>query len=392
MENLHQHLHISELIVRSFQKNLTIQEQHELNCWLENTANQTLYNSLKSKYIQNKPKSSEIPFINLKSNWQKIEARITFTKRPSILRWTKYAAIFALPIIFATILFTNLKLTTPNSTSATTETPLPGRFKAVLVLANGEEIDLTQQQELSYPCDSTITINNQNNTLTIEQSEPNNIIQPDYQTIFIPIGGEYKLVLADGTKVWLNSDSHLQFPTTFTGNKREVYLDGEAYFEVVPNKKQPFIVKTSSMEIKVLGTKFNVKAYPSDTDIYTTLAEGSVKTYSPITGIGCTLTPNQQSQYSKMTGQITTKKVDAQSFIGWTKGVFIFDNETLEEIMKQLGRWYGTQTIYQSDDLKKYRFSGYVNRFDNISTILKMIEKTYNIKFNIQGKNIIVNN
>lgn len=391
MENLHQHFRISQLIVSSFQKGLTPEEQTELNAWLENPSNRMLYDSLYNKYIQNRNHTSEEPVIHPEANWQQIETRIPFKKRLSIQRWMKYAAMLALPVLLSILLLTHQESATSDITSATTELPQPGSSKAVLVLANGQQMDLTQQQEFSHPIDTTVILNNQNNTLTIEQSGTNNIKQADYQTIFIPIGGEYKLILADGTKVWLNSDTRLRFPSIFTGKTREVYLEGEAYFEVAPNKKQPFIVKTPPMEIEVLGTKFNVKAYPADSNIYTTLAEGSVKTYMPSSRAQCTLIPNQQSQYSRKTKQMVINEVDAQTFIGWTQGVFVFENETLEEIMKQLERWYGTQTIYQSPILKKYRFTGYVNRFENISTILKMIEKTYDIKFNIQGENIIVN-
>ena len=392
MENLHQHFRISRLIVSSFQKGLTLEEQKELNAWLENPTNQAFYDSLYNKYIQNKIHTSERPIINKDANWKKIETRIPFKKHYSIQRWMKYAAILTLPVILTILLLTHQEPTTSSLPLTAVKIPQPGSSKAVLLLANGQQVDLTQQQELSHPIDTTITLNNQNNTLTIELSGTKHAKQTDYQTIFIPVGGEYKLVLADGTKVWLNSDTRLRFPSTFTGNTREVYLEGEAYFEVAPNKAHSFIVKTTPMEIEVLGTKFNVKAYPADSDIYTTLAEGSVKTRTQTIGEACVLIPNQQNQYSKTTGQMTTKKVDAQTFIGWTKGVFIFENETLEEIMKQLGRWYGTQTIYQNQALKEYRFTGYVNRFDNISTILKMIEKSYNIKFNIQGNSIIVNN
>lgn len=391
MENLKEPFHIARLIAKSFYDELTRQEKSELDSWLVVSTNRKLYESLRNKDLEAKRKQEEL--IDLNDNWQKIKSRISFKKRRRISHRIKYAAAIALPILIATFyLFQRQNIESYITTSVILQAPQPGSSKAVLVLADGKQIDLSQQLNHCHPNDSTVIFRNRNNTLTVEQEVVADIRPIDYQTIFIPIGGEYRLVLSDGTKVWLNSDTRLRFPASFSDQKRIVYLEGEAYFEVTPNKQQPFIVKTREIDIEVLGTKFDVKAYGTDSYIYATLAEGSIKTTALHEATTLVLSPNQQCQYVKTTGQMKKKNVDAQLFIGWTKGKFIFENETLEEIMNQLGRWYDTKVSYQSPELKSYRFTGYVDRFDDISTILRMIEKTYDITFNIQGQNIVILN
>ena len=196
--------------------------------------------------------------------------------------------------------------------------------------------------------------------------------------------------MSDGSKVWLNSDSRLRFPSPFSGDKRTVFLEGEAYFEVAHDTQKPFVVSTEDMSIRVLGTKFNVKAYAEDEAVYTTLVSGSVRTNNKQSTYSTLLSPNEQCIYYPGNNRKETRKIDPQTFLGWVQGRFIFENETLEEILKQLGRWYDTEIFYQNPRVAKYRFTGNVDRFDQISTLLHMIEKTYPVSFTINGRTIVV--
>lgn len=390
MEDLSKQLYIAKLIAKSLQGELPSPEQDELDSWLADPANQHLYRSLRTKDLQ--ARKQQATTIDTEKNWRAIKRQITSARRPYTLRWVKYAAVMAIPVLLAGVLLFRGRTAEPTVPPTTVAADaLPGSSRAVLILSDGQKVDLTVQQNFRLRNDTAVTVDNQGNTLTIAGNDRGTTKQGNYQTLSIPVGGEYKLVLPDGTKIWLNSDTRLRFPSSFTGDRRVVHLDGEAYFEVAPDKRHPFIVSAEGMDIEVLGTKFNVKAYSSDLDIHTTLAEGAVRTTVLRNTSSIVLTPNQQCRYDKASGIMDKKEVDARTYIGWTQGKFIFDNETLEEIMKQLGRWYATETVYQSPEIKGYRFTGHVDRFDNISTILRMIEKTYNITFDIQGNTVIIN-
>ena len=215
-----------------------------------------------------------------------------------------------------------------------------------------------------------------------QQKNKNNIIQ-------VPRGGEYELILPDGTHVWLNSDSELSFPLQFDSTKREVSLSGEAYFDVTKDPQKPFTVKlTGGIEVKVLGTQFNVQAYPDEKTIETTLCEGSVNVSDGTKET--TLTPSLQAVYSKTDKSITTRKVDIRLYTSWKKGLFVFENKPLEEIMTTLSRWYNINVFYTNQTVKTYHFTGDLERYGDFRKALGMIEKATSIRFVINGNNIMV--
>ena len=392
MKELYHPLRIARLIVESFEKEPEGEEKEALEQWLSADGNRQLYESFRHRDLS--AREEQANQIDHKKHWRAIKRHITTSSprpKPLLRRWSIRAAILTFPILLAAaLLWQQLPDRTEQTPLLATQAPVPGSSKAVLILADGQQIDLANQQAFRLQDQPEARLDNRDNTLTVKPTGNTTVTTVNYQTISIPVTGEYKLVLPDGTQIWLNSDTRLRFPTSFPGKERRIYLEGEAYFEVAPNKEQPFIVTTSDMNVRVLGTRFNVKAYREDAAIYTTLAEGAVEAVNPKKGSALMLTPNQQCVFVKKTGEMDKKEVNAQSFIGWTTGKFIFENETLEEIMKQLGRWYGTQVTYQAPELKSYRFTGHVNRFGEISTLLEMIKKTYRLHFHIQGKHITV--
>lgn len=388
MDNLNHYIHISRLIVKSFHEELSDEEQKELNNWLSTPGNSQLYGSLRQRELQTK--REQIRELHPEQIWNKLEKQIPFKTKRQILPLFRYAAAVLLPVLIISIAYYHHSSKTEQPVTVS-DSVIPGGPKATLILSSGKEVMLRANQNLCLPNDTTVKLNNRDNILKVENSSTHTSQPENYQTLSIPLGGEYKLILSDGTKIWLNSDSRLKFPVNLNEGKRQVYLEGEAYFEVTHHPEQPFIVHTPGMDIEVLGTKFNVKAYTEDQVISTTLAEGSVQTTNIQHKTSLLLSPNQQCQYVKSTGKMEKQNVDIHNFIGWIEGKFIFENETLEEIMKQLSRWYNTQVFYSNPEIKKYRFTGYVNRFDEIDTILHMIERTYNISFKVDGKTIIVN-
>lgn len=209
-----------------------------------------------------------------------------------------------------------------------------------------------------------------------------------YNTISTPRGGQYQVMLPDGSKVWLNAASSLRFPTAFTGKERQVKMEGEAYFEVAQQASKPFVVVTGNIKIKVLGTHFNVNAYSNENTIRTTLAEGAVRVSKE--DKSKVLEPGEQVQFDKQTGNMSIKQVNVDQMLAWKNGLFYFDNTNIKTIMKQVARWYNVDAVYETAQLKNKNFSGITSRYKNVDGLLKRLELTGTIHFKVEGKTITV--
>nr|WP_315179277.1 FecR domain-containing protein [uncultured Flavobacterium sp.] len=270
----------------------------------------------------------------------------------------------------------------------------PGGNRGILTLSNGKQIVLAD-----ISAKDTIAKEGEKEEVTIKMNANGvitYIVNPDadaskndansFNTLSTPTGGQYNIVLADGTKVYLNSVSSIKYPTQFNGDQRMVELEGEAYFEVAKNKNKPFRVKSGNHAIEVLGTHFNVNAYTNESVVKTTLLEGSVAiTYKNQKAI---LKPGQQSNVSDNFNKIAIREVDTEAAIAWKNGRFKFDNANLKTVMKQLERWYGIKVEYRGD-VSDVRFNGGTFMNKNLSEVLKVLELS-NIKFKVEGKTIIV--
>ena len=213
---------------------------------------------------------------------------------------------------------------------------------------------------------------------------PGNMGEEIYHTLRVPIGGFYQLVLSDGTKIWLNSESELRYAVKYTGDKRIVDLKGEAYFEVTPDESRPFEVRLGEeAHIIVLGTAFNINAYGDEGDIYTTLARGAVRFYSTKSQQSIVLKPGMQGVMNLQTGEFQLRKVEVDSFIAWKEGRFVFESLTLEAIIHQLQRWYDFKVYYQSEELKEYEFKGVIYKDMELKSVLDIIAEATTIDFTI---------
>ena len=205
--------------------------------------------------------------------------------------------------------------------------------------------------------------------------------------LIVPRGGEYQIVLADGTRVWLNSATKLIFPQNFTGKERRVMLSGEAFFDVARDESKPFIVETSRMDVKVLGTRFNVNAYTDNEVVSTTLVDGSVEvasgTQKPIT-----LVPGEQA-YGEA-GELEKREVNIRLYTSWIDGRFMFNNVELEEIVKQISRWYDVEIFFTNENVKRTRFTGGMVKFKPLDDLIRMIESTSPVRFSVKGKTIVI--
>jgi len=254
----------------------------------------------------------------------------------------------------------------------------PGTNKATLTLADGTTIVLSDDKTGVVVAATELTYND---GTQIKNLKANN---KDLQIAATPRGGQYQIILPDGTKVWLNAASTLKFPQTFSGLvNRKVELSGEAYFEVTKDNGHPFIVESNKQTVKVLGTQFNINSYSDEPNIKTTLIEGSVNVNN-----NTILKPNQQSINSG--GTIIVKEVDTDPTIAWKNGEFAFSNESLKSIMKKIARWYDVEVVYQNNRIGEKTFGGSISRFKKVSQLLCMLELTGKVKFKIEGRRITV--
>jgi transmembrane sensor len=282
----------------------------------------------------------------------------------------------------------------PEQVLVNTETPrfkndvAPGNNKAVLTLDDGSKIDLDDAKTGILASESNVDIKKTGDGKLEYAASAQDAKIIKYNILSTPMGGEYQLVLPDGSKVWLNSGSTLRFPTSFVGTERIVELKGEAYFDITKNSKMPFLVRTNNaMDIKVLGTQFNIMAYDDEKNINTTLIEGSVEV---LKGPGKTLLkPGQEAVLNKGSGNIKVSIADLEQAIAWKNGYFIFSNENIESIMRKVSRWYNVDVIYQGN-LSNKDFVGTISRNKNVSELLKMLELTGAVHFNIDGRRITV--
>ena len=261
----------------------------------------------------------------------------------------------------------------------------PGGDKAILTLADGSAILLDEAQNGTLAQQGNSKIIKLDGKLFYDPIK-NNSKEIVYNTITTPKGGQYQLELPDGSHVWLNATSSIRFPTSFIEKERRVEITGEAYFEVAKDPAMPFIVTVNNAEVRVVGTHFNINSYSDEEDIKTTLLEGSVKFVNGAnTNI---LKPGQQSQLTKNGSVKVVSDVDVEQVVAWKNGLFDFENAGIETVMRQLSRWYDVEIEYSgnTDDL----FIAEMRRNIKLSDALKALELTGKVKFEIQGKKIIV--
>ncbi|MFT3701420.1 MAG: FecR domain-containing protein [Agriterribacter sp.] len=316
--------------------------------------------------------------------------KIDADKKMFRIRWWYYAAAVLIIVSLTTLLkTTTVKQTTP--VVATVEKPVikdipAGTSKAILVLGDGSSVALDSAAVSQLKEGDGTVIDKQYGKLVY--NHPANATSPVlYNTLRIPRGAEYQLVLPDGSKVWMNAASSLKFPTRFTGTERKVFLSGEAYFEVAKNAKKPFKVSTDEgIEVEVLGTHFNVKAYEDENDVKTTLTEGKVKIRKDENTV--TLAPSQQGLWKKKAQNLTVKEVDAEKEIAWKNGIIEFNDDELPYIMRQLSRWYDVDISFEGA-IPKGSYNGAIPRKATLSEVMQIL-KVAGVKYWLDNKKLIV--
>ena len=334
-------------------------DDREVQEWLEHPENRAVLDQL----ARTRQELDKRDFSALKANeWKVLKNQLHLSKTRVLRLWMSVAATVVL-----------------------------GKRVAFLTLADGQKVELGKGN-IRLDDGKVVTILNDSvdglHYTTIEtHDEP---LKEEYNSLKIPVGGFYKLVLSDGTKVWLNADSELKYPVRFVGGKREVYLKGEGYFQVSKDSCRQFIVHLQNSEITVLGTAFNVSAYEDEAHVYTTLEEGRVAFYSRQNKQRILLKPGMQSDMEVATGKTVVSEVDPSLYSAWIEGRFVFQSLDLESILRQLQRWYDFEVFFQQQEVKNYRFRGVLSRDMDIRQALDIIEETTDLKFDIKGKTILV--
>ena len=307
-------------------------------------------------------------------------------RRVPVWRWVAAAM---LPLLLGGILWINSREKKDVLVAGVVPEIEAGTPRAVLFMEQGERIDLSllagdtilNKGDVRIRLDSSKSVTYERVTGTPAKIE--------YNTIIVPRKGEYQLILADGSKVYLNSESRLRFPTRFEGEERRVYLEGEGYFEVVKDSVRPFFVNADKLKIRVYGTSFNVNTYDLE-NIQTVLVEGKIGIQTMNMNTEYMVKPGQLALYNQEKGTMEILNVDVLPYVAWKDHEFMFDDESLEKIMNRLSLWYDVDVFFQTASLKQLHFTGHLGRYDDISHILDAISGVTQVKFSVKGRTIIV--
>ena len=322
---------------------------------------------------------------DVKEQWQKLDQLTKERKHIGWRKWSAYAAGVAL--LLSVGLWWGIqreKVEEPVTRMAVIE---PGTAQVVLILNDGEKIALKDRDTLVNTKSSSINIQT---GLVKYDVKPTESVEVEYNTIEVPRGGIYSLVLSDGTKVFLNSDSRLKYPVTFNGEDRRVELSGEAFFEVVSDSSHPFIVHTRDMETRVLGTSFDIQAYPDELTTKTTLLTGRVLVSVNHLSLTETLKPGLQASWTKGTDKITVKEVNVATQALWRDGIIMLDDDGLENVMRMLARWYNVTYEFKGDRSVKHTFTGKIDRNEDLERVLKTLTLLGGPRFEMKGTTVYI--
>jgi transmembrane sensor len=315
-------------------------------------------------------------------------------------RWIAAASVI-LVVFFAGKYFWNAKRSTkPERSVAQVTKPRndlpPGSNKARLLLGDGSVINLADAKNGTIRHEAGARIDKKDGQLIYDVSKGKEASKgadgsredeaSAMNTIQTPRGGQYEVILADGTKVWLNSASSLSYPTTFTGKDRQVLLKGEAYFEVAEDENKPFNVSVGDVQVDVLGTHFDIMAYEDENAINTTLLAGAVRVTKG--SASRVLAAGQEASMDRYSGSLSVKEVDAEESVAWKDGFFEFEGASIETVMRQLARWYDVDVEYEGKT--DHHFRGMISRSSNVSEVFRKLELTGEVHFSMEGKKIIV--
>ena len=373
---------IQHLIISSLEGTASEEELLVLQKWLEESEQHfLLFHAYRQDWIQ----AGCVQRYQTEEAWKKVEHRLFHRMSVKhLFLWTRIAGYAALVVLMIAVGYVFMRRDQDKDQAYVVEGNIePGGKKAILVLGSDEKVVLGDEAEETLLAGNT-TVKKEGNTLVYGEKHAKETAG-EYNRLITPRGGEYAVVLADGTKVWLNAESELHYPVHFPEHEREVHLIGEAYFSVSKQAGKPFVVCVGDSRITVLGTEFNVRNY-QDEVVATTLVKGAVRIHDA--GRECDLTPGQQAVIEA--DGIRVREVDTDLYTAWKDGYFIYREKTLEDIMKELSRWYDFTYDCQSEELRQMTLTAKLRKFDRVEDIFDILKRTGRLDFATHGKNVTV--
>ena len=326
--------------------------------------------------------------VNKDSAWEKVILKGNIKQKNNARRlgWYKFVAAVMIPLMVVAVGYfireTKQGIEPKDTEFASIE---PGKSKDILRLADNRVIEITREQETRFDVAEGIAATN--NLSGMVYPEQVAMGKAEYNVLEVPRGGEYTVTLSDGTVVYLNSGSELRYPVAFGAERRDVFLSGEGYFEVAKDAERPFFVNADKLKIRVYGTSFNVNTY-NIANVETVLVEGKIGIQG--NNAEYTVKPGQLALYNREKGTMEIRDVDVRPYVAWKEHEFMFDNESLEEIMNTLSLWYDVDVFFQTASLKQLHFTGHLGRYEEVSHILDAISGVTQVKFSVKGRTIIV--
>ena len=387
---------LSDIILRYLSGYATQHEQQIIQKWLETSEkNRELLERIQDNQHLLKKIDRYTTIDTRKAYDRFLEKRREYDRKKRRIFLYRYSlgTAAALFLIIGIVWFVGDKVS-KETNIAQTETKIipPGSSKAILKLSDGRIVPLNDQKVTLDEPDGTLITGGQNNTLTYQEQTDSLKTGPEeilFNTLEVPTNGEFSMILADGSQVWIGACSKLKYPVSFTGDTRTVYLEGEAFFEVAPDKNKPFIVRTKNFSVKALGTSFNIMNYEDESFAHTTLKSGFVE----VSHLNETmrLTPGEQALVEN-NSTMTKRDVNVDVYTAWMSDLFRFDKEDIGVVMRKIARWYGVNIIYQNISVSDYHFIGALPKYNNLDQTLNLLEQTTNIKFIIEDNTVIVCN
>ena len=385
MQDLKDYMDIPGLIVKEIHGEISPVEKERLEGWMnESPENRELYDRLRRREVHSS-REDVVRKLHKQVGWKRVD-RMTGGRRIfPMVRVMKYVAAVVIPLVSVVLAFYFFGKEQPQQVATTK--PIveikPGEMKAELILAGGNKMFLTANLSDSLTNEEGVNIVKDGEGISYQGGE--NVEALVYNTLRVPRGGEFKIKLQDGTIVHVNSGTVLRYPVKFVGEERRVYLSGEAYFDVKRDESKPFVVEMAESEIKVLGTEFNVRAYPEEKRQLATLVSGKVALTSQ-GGKSVELVPGEQGKVEGT--NVKKEKVDVYIHTAWKDGKFVFRKQRLEDIMNIVERWYDVKVVFVDDECRDVTFSGNVLRYDGFNKLVEMLEVTGSVKFQIK-ENVI---
>lgn len=384
---MHERDRISFLLNRYINNECAAEELQELLKWIDENENESIISDELLALWQNSQNES----LHTGEQWEQLYQQMMETQQiPSRYKkatWIKFAIAASITIALSfSFYFYNAKINVVQEKVASNVLK-PGTHTATLTLGNGEKVVLDQVKGRVSTHRGIQIFKTASGQLVYKLSQTAKMNRAEFNTIETPKGGQYQIIMSDGSSVWLNAQSSLKYPVSFSTKERVVHLIGEAYFEITKHKDAPFKVITGDQVVEVLGTHFNINSYSDEPVIKTTLLEGSVRVSNLRNNEKKILTPGQQSIFG--VNYLRVNEVDPEETIAWKNGYFTFNNTNLESILRQVSRWYNVDIAYEDEKVRHQLFSGNVSRFENASQVLSILELTGLVHFKIEGRRII---